>query len=472
MPRDTQRHVIIVGGGASGVLLACHLLRRATSSLRVTIVEKRAEVGRGIAYCTANPDHLLNVRAANMSAFPDQPDHFWHWLCARESTPRDKVTWAPCSDPFCFVPRRIYGDYIASLIEPLLSNGGRPGRLHVIQGECVAIDETRSGVAVALADGSSHFGDFAVLATGHEAPAPCSGCYADPWTDPADAGIPLDASILILGSGLTMVDYVLSLVLAGHRGPIVAISRRGLLPNAHRRSEPFHIDAADVPFGAGLADLLRWCRKLVRSHAARGGDWRDVIDGLRPFNQQIWQRLSVSARRRFLEHARAWWDVHRHRMAPEVEARIAATIAAGGLTVIAGKLSAVEPNASGALVRYRRRGKRAVETMQVAKVIECRGIATNPQETTNPALRSLFDHGLARLDPLKIGIDVMSDCAVVDQSGVPSGRLFAVGPLTRAAFWEIVAVPDIRNQCEALAMRITSESPVAKPALVESDFVF
>jgi uncharacterized NAD(P)/FAD-binding protein YdhS len=448
-----RSQVIIIGGGASGVLLACHLLRCPTDDLDVTLIEKRPDVGRGIAYHTANPDHLLNVRAANMSAFPDQPDHFWRWLCAQQNGGR--LTWQPCGDPFCFVPRRIYGDYIASLIAPLLSDAERPGRLRIIRGECISIDQGQYGVAITLADGSCYHSDFAVLATGHETATCCTGCYVDPWTPPADAGVSEDARILILGTGLTMVDYVLSLILAGHKGAIVALSRRGLLPHAHRSIEPLPIDQADVPFGTDITELIRWLRKLINEHLERGGDWRSVVDGIRPFTQEIWQRLSISARRRFLEHARAWWDVHRHRMAPDVQSRINAAIASGLLTVMAAKLCVIESGEAGALVRYRRRGANHIEAMQVDKIVDCRGIGATPLKVINPALRSLLEHGLARLDPLGIGIDVTSHCAVINRLGIASERLFAVGPLTRATFWEIVAVPDIRNQCLALAARLS-----------------
>jgi uncharacterized NAD(P)/FAD-binding protein YdhS len=454
--------VIIVGGGASGVLLACHLLRDPACDLHVTLIEKRPEVGRGIAYYTANPDHLLNVRAANMSAFPDQPDHFWNWLCTRPDDGR--ATWQPCGDPFCFVPRRIYGDYIASLIAPLLSDGERPGRLRIIRGECISIDQVRSGVAITLADGSCHRGAIAVLATGHEASACATGCYVDPWTPPADAGVTSDASILILGTGLTMVDYLLSLLLAGHKGPVVALSRHGLLPRAHRPVQALPIARADVPFGTGMSDHLRWLRNLIDAHAVQGGDWRSVIDGVRPFTQQIWQRLPLSARRSFLRHARARWDVHRHRMAPEVESRINAAIASGRLSVIAAKLCTIDSSEAGAVVRYRRRGASTAETVQVDKMVDCRGIGATPLTIVNPALCSLIERGLARLDPLQIGIDVTSECAVIDRSGTPSERLFAVGPLTRSAFWEIVAVPDIRNQCKALADRLSRACAVRQSA--------
>jgi uncharacterized NAD(P)/FAD-binding protein YdhS len=449
---NNRRRVVIVGGGASGVLLACHLLRGRDRDLDVALIEKRPEVGRGIAYYTANPDHLLNVRAANMSAFPDQPDHFWHWLCARQDS--GDLTWQACDDPFCFVPRKIYGDYIASLITPLLPDGQRPVGLRIIRGECIAIDHDRDGVAITLADGSRHRGDVAVLATGHETTACGGGCYVDPWVPPTEAGVAQDARILILGTGLTMVDYVLSLILANHKGPIIALSRRGLLPRAHRAVQPLAIDQAVVPCTTDMSVLIRWLRRLIDKEVARGGDWRSVVDGIRPFTQQIWQRLSISARRRFLEHARAWWDVHRHRMAPEVEKRIDAAIASGALRVMAAKLYAIEADDVGAVIRYRRRGASAIDTMRVDKIADCRGIGATPLKVVNPALCGLLEHGSARIDPLRIGIDVTTDCAIIDQRGVASKQLFAVGPITRAAFWEIVAVPDIRNQCMALASHL------------------
>jgi uncharacterized NAD(P)/FAD-binding protein YdhS len=169
----------------------------------------------------------------------------------------------------------------------------------------------------------------------------------------------------------------------------------------------------------------------------------------------LWQRLSVSSRRSFLEHARAWWEVHRHRMAPEIEARIAEIIRSGRLTILAAKLCAIEPGAAAATIHYRRRGTSMVETWEADKIVDCRGFGATPFEAVNPALRSLLDRGFARLDPLRIGIDIAPECAIIDHSGTPSQRLFAVGPLTRAAFWETTAVPDIRNQCMALAKRIT-----------------
>jgi uncharacterized NAD(P)/FAD-binding protein YdhS len=442
------RDAIIVGGGASGVLLAYQLLRHPASNFRVTLIEKRAEFGRGLAYHTGNPDHLLNVRAANMSALPDQPDHFWRWLSTHGADKR------LCPDHYCFVPRRVYGDYIASLIQQLLSDRNVAQRLTIVQGECVQVCESASNVTTALANGSRFVADVAILATGHDTAKPALPCYADPWVPPSATDIDRQATVLIFGTGLTMVDYVLALLRDGQQGPIYEMSRRGLLSRGHRRVEALRIEEADVPFGVPASQLLRWFRQRVARHAETGGDWRSVVDAVRPFTQRLWREFPLASKRGFLEHARAWWDIHRHRMAPEVETRIADAVAVGKLVVLAAKVVDVAINTGSALVRYRRRGRLEIDRLEVGTIVDCTGIIKDPRATTNPLLRNLFDQGLVRVDPLQIGIEIGPDCAIVNEHGEPSRRLFAIGPLTRAAFWEIIAIPDIRNQCAELATRL------------------
>jgi uncharacterized NAD(P)/FAD-binding protein YdhS len=459
MGRFQARHAIIIGGGASGVLLAYQLLQNADFGFRVTLIEQRPEIGRGPAYHTSNPEHVLNVRAANMSALPDDPEHFWRWLSNRPEGPL-------CPDPYCFVPRRTYGDYLAGLTASLTSSGSALPRFTILHGQCVDLSEGAAGVVVTLADGARCVGDVAVLATGNDSPIAKLPCDTDPWAPPPGA-VDKDATVLILGTGLTMVDYVLSLLRDGHRGQIVAMSRRGLLAKAHRRTDPMRIDESDIPFGASARQLLRWLRGRIDTHMTKDGDWRSVIDAIRPFTQRLWQELPLSSKRRFLEHARAWWDVHRHRMAPEVEMRLAQALAAGRLVPVAAKVTGIAPNAAGALVHYRRRGQSESASLQVGLIVDCTGIVKDPRATGNPLIQRLFEQGLARTDALHIGIDIAEDCAVIDRTGTASRRLFAVGPLTRAAFWEIVAIPDIRNQCAELAARLAAicDPVVAPPPL-------
>jgi uncharacterized NAD(P)/FAD-binding protein YdhS len=446
MSGSRGRHVIIVGGGASGALLAYQLLHQRAHAFYVTLIEQRPDIGRGIAYHTGNPDHLLNVRVANMSALPDQPDHFWCWLISRENH------MTLCPDPYCFVPRRIYGDYISSLLKHQTSSRTEQ-YLSIVQGTCIEIGERDTDLFVTIHDGRRFTADFVVLATGHDTRTRHQG-YTDPWIPVSDTPLDADAAVLILGTGLTMVDYVLSLLRDGHRGPITAISRRGLLAKPHRHVEAVRIEEAEIPLGADISTLLRWLRGRIDACVAQGGDWRSVIDGLRPYTQRVWRELPPRSKRSFIEHARAWWDIHRHRMAPEVDSRITNALRAGKLTLIAAKVLSFTPTDSGAQVSYRRRGEMNMQHIEVGAVVDCTGIVKDPHATVNPVLRCLLEQGLARVDPLQIGIETDDNCAIVDRDGIPSQRLFAIGPLTRATFWEIVAIPDIRNQCAELAARL------------------
>lgn len=442
-------HVVVVGGGASGVILAAHLLRVPGSRLRVTIVERRPEIGRGIAYSTTEPDHILNTRAGLMSAYGDDPEHFWRWLL--HSGAAEDIR---CRDPFCFVPRRHFAGYLADLVKPWLPGTG-DGRLTIVKGEGTAIRATATGVAVEVDGAASHIGQAVVLATGHEVPGFAAGSpYVDAWSTPAEAGIGPDDPVLILGTGLSMVDAVIRLGHGGHRGPITALSRRGQLPRVHRRNTPLKIDAADMPFGTDVSYILRWFRRTAAWAVARGGDWRDVVDGVRPHTAALWQSLTPAARGRFLRHARTWWDVHRHRLPPESEMLIGDALRKGRLEIAAGRFTALERVGDGVEVSFRRRNSAASETIAVARVIDCTGILRDPQADAGWFLSRLIGEGLARADPLNIGIEVDETCAVVARSGTPSARIFAVGPVTRARYWEITAVPDIRVQCAALARHI------------------
>lgn len=438
------RSIVIVGGGATGVMLGAHLLKSPDPSLRVTLIERRERLGPGVAYSTEQPDHLLNVAATNMGAFADDPAHFWRWL-------RENELAEETDRPF-FAPRAFYGRYLETLVANLMHREAETGRLRLVGEACAGLAPTAAGVEARLANGISIVGHVAVLATGHdEEPAQDHvvriGSAADTPLDPA-------ASVLILGTGLSMIDAWLTLERRGHRGPITAISRRGLLPAPHNTGKPIRLDSADIPLGTSLPYFVDWLRGLIRATVKSGGNWRDVIDGLRPFNQRIWQSWPASARRRFLDHTKPWWDVHRHRVAPEIHSRLRAALDSGALAVLAARAPAITPTATGFDVRLQRRGQREAETLHVARVYDCTGVARNVATGSNPAIRSLTDRGLARPDPLRLGLDVTEDCAVIDAGGNASAKIFAAGPLTRGAFFEIEAVPDIRVQCARLAVRL------------------
>lgn len=436
-----KRTIVIVGGGASGVLLAAQLLRADNPALRVVVVEKTGVFGRGLAYATRLDDHLLNVGAHGMSAFPDDPEHFRRWLGARGI--------ACAADSLHFAPRRLYGAYLGALAADLAARP--PERLRLVTAEVVSLSPDEDGVAIRLAGGAVLEADAAVLAVGHDGqPAGIVPRAVRPGA-PDDAPLATGAPVLILGSGLSMIDAWLSLQARGHRGPVTVLSRRGLMPRPHLAEKPVPVDIADVPLGASPARFMQWLRRLVRAHEAAGAHWQDAVDGLRPFNQRIWQAWSGDERRRFLRHAKAWWDVHRHRAAPQVHARLAAAIAEGRLRLVAGKVGTVETKGDGLRVALRPRGEAVEETRAFARVYDCTGVVRDVASGSLAAVRSLTDRGLARPDPLRLGLDVAADFAVIDATGRPSDRIFAIGPLTRGALFEIEAVPDIRLQAATLA---------------------
>ncbi|MFC3443689.1 FAD/NAD(P)-binding protein [Sphingobium rhizovicinum] len=436
------RHVAIIGGGFSGTLLAINLLRH--GSQRVTLVERRSDrLGRGLAYGAAHADHLLNVRAANMSAFPDQPDHFATWL-------RNRGMGADTS----FATRRVYGDYLCALLEDM--QRAAPGRFSVIADEAVDLTLHADGARVTLASGRFIDADVATIAPGNLPPHRLaafatvdSDAYVnDPWSRDLAAGLSRRDRVMLLGTGLTAVDSILSLVNAGFAGSILALSRRGLAPHAHAPADAF-TPTREKPSGP-LSTLLH----QVRDRAVQVG-WRNAVDELRPFTQNMWRAASHAQRERFLRHLRPYWDVHRHRIAPPVAARLDALRAEGRLSILAAKVLDATPTNNALAVTIRRRGANQGESMQAARVVNCTGPLGDLRRAGDPLLRALADRGDIRADALAIGIDVDQQGRALAQHGSAQDRLLVVGPMTRGAHWEIVAVPDIRRQVWTLARQIT-----------------
>jgi len=436
--------IVIVGGGATGVIIAAHLLKNSKAD-QIVLVEKRGKVGRGLAYSTTLPDHLLNVRAQNMSALPDDPGHFVRWLTERNLMEPE--------EPFFFAPRMVYGDYLEDLLRE--ADTQHPGRLQIISDEVISAVPNASGVQVELASGQRLPASQLVLATGHDIDPLQRDQVAVRIDTPEDTDLLPDAPVLIMGSGLSMVDAVLSLEARGHRGPVTVVSRRGLLPQRQVLPHPIPFTQNEIPFGLEPARFLGWLRERVRKHVQAGGNWRDVIDGLRPYNQRIWQSWAEPSRKTFLRHAKAWWDTHRHRMAPEVHDRIQAAMQEGRLTIRAARILRTEKTGADITVTLRPRGSRQEETLRVARIDECTGIIRNIEDSSRAILRGLVEAGLAKADPLRLSLNVTRDCQLIGRDGTASDRLYALGPLTRSEFFEIDAVPEIRVQAAELAMKLS-----------------
>ena len=427
---------MIVGGGASGTILSAQLASR---GIRSFLIDGSGRMGPGIAYSTTELLHLLNVPADGMSVVSGDPDHFARWFEVQGGNVRG------------FAPRRLFARYLGEILDEAVSSGFT----NPVEATVVSSARGNGGWCVDLDDGSSIEADVLVLAVGNQEPdtlAAFEGVGArfirNPWGVDARAAVEELAEsgepALLVGTGLTMVDLVLSLDAAGHRGRVVALSRRGLVPRGHNDSQPAIVDPEEVPHGSVLA-LCSWLRR-------RGSEvgWRGAIDGLRPHSHSLWQSLDIGQQRRFLRHARPWWDVHRHRIAPEVASMVVRMVAEQRLEIVAGRLLSGRESEHGLTVEFRRRGSKKAQIERFGYAFNCTGPLHAMAHTKDPLLRSLLDAGYIEPDQVGIGLAVDETCRA-------GKNLWAMGPLTKGRYWEIIAVPDIREQAAEIAGEIQRE---------------
>nr|WP_246447639.1 FAD/NAD(P)-binding protein [Novosphingobium flavum] len=439
--------IAIVGAGFSGTLLAIHILRHGG---RVVLVERdHTSIARGLAYGTRRPEHLLNVRASNMSAFPDDPGHFLRWMGFAE---REQVNR--------FVPRLAYGRYLRELLMNAL--GKSPDRIRIVESEAVDAVVGPGSTRLDFADGRSLDVRAVVLAIGNCPPRlppafaglPGSIVISDPWQGAIDAVARAGGDVLLLGTALTAVDVILGLVGAGHQGRITALSRRGLVPLAH------DAEAATIAFVSRPEGRGSWLLRHVRKRSERVG-WRAAVDELRTHTQSLWRLHDEQAQRRFLRHLRPFWDAHRHRIAPAVAEKLEALQDSGRLRFAGGRILSAERSGPGLLLNWSPRGTGQTTTDHFDFAINCTGPEGDIHRIANPLLTSLIAQGRVRPDRHGLGIDVDRLGRAVDSAGGKQESLFVVGPLTKGEAWEAVAVPDIRRQVWELARFLTNSHVIS-----------
>jgi uncharacterized NAD(P)/FAD-binding protein YdhS len=454
--------VVIVGGGASGTLTATHLLRTLAETkvrARLVLIDRYGRHGTGQAYSTTNPAHLLNSVAASMSALADDPGHLLRW-CHR---------YGSAATPGTLLPRRVYGRYLrATLADAERDARGTASVARLTRAvEAITRPGLRRALRVHLGHGGRLDADAVVLATGNLTPAtgPWSGAadrhVADPWAPGALARIG-DGDVLVIGTGLTMLDVATTLTGDDPDTVVYALSRHGLLPARHRRPRtPGATSAAldetlkNGALGTGdpiwLSELMRAVRSAVTAEA---GDWPAVIESLRPRIPDLWARLPLGERRRFLTRVARYWEIHRHQAPAATADRIAALRESGRLRVIRGRLLSTERCPDGLRALVECGGDR--RELRAGWLVSATGPGADITTTTDPLMSALLEGGLARPDPLRLGIDADGDGRVLDAGGRSRAPLFTLGPPLRGVRYETTAIPEIRAQAASLARRLAA----------------
>ncbi|MCE0521453.1 MAG: FAD/NAD(P)-binding protein [Methylacidiphilales bacterium] len=460
-PSKNTRVIVIVGGGFTGTMTLANLLRSGSQAelpLHIVMIDRQPAFGEGIAYRTNDPRHLLNVPAGRMSAWPDRPDDFLSFAQAKDPSVRSGD----------FLPRRAYGQYIRQTLRELAESSGDQLSAEVLHDEATCLTPTNaSGWSVQTSAGRIIQADLAVITIGHRPPDdPLAGRWigprhrfiADPWAALVLSQIGPDEPVLLLGGGLTAVDAILTLNRSDRAAPLIVVSRRGLMPMSHSREPKPAADVSelvarwlDPATRLTIRQLLSTLRGQIASAEKAGIDWRQVIDGLRPTIPKIWERLSMSERKRFLCRVRSFWEVHRHRMSPDVADAIDCLRRKRTLESISGALVSAAADADGVDVTLAFRDGSTKRTVRVSWVINCTGPGVHNRHTTHPILRPLLEAGVLCEDELHLGLRTDSIGRAIDSSGQSFPTLLVAGTLRKSTLWESTAVPELRQQAQAIA---------------------
>lgn len=457
--------VAVVGSGFSAISLVNNLLELLPASASIAIVGDDSAFGRGTAYRTELHLHRLNVPAARMSAFADRPTDFWDWLTKRGRT----------VDGGSFASRNEYGLYLRDTLASSLRSKQQRARVDFVKAKavsCIACDD--ESAVFRLSDGRELKAASVALCLGvGTASLPRLTSDADiallrrvvrnPWRLGWLSRIKPDDTVAILGSGLTMIDQVLSLRNTGHRGKIHVLSRRGLTPHPHSLVPVQSVEPALSSGRLEISEILADLRGQVR----RGQNWRAVMEGLRHKTQGLWQSLSQPQRSRFLRHALAWWNIHRHRVAPQVHEVFDALLKDGTVSVHAGFVSKIARMDGENHLTFRQRGTSVETSLAFDWLVNCTGME-RAGIGHSPLLQNMHEQNMLDTDALGLGIRVDGKSRVLCCDETPRQGLFAVGALTAGQFWEITAVPDIRNQTRDVAKRIAERSARNIPDLNKS----
>ena len=423
-----MKRVLIVGGGASGLLVAVNLLRK-SDDCEVTIIEPNEKLGLGVAYSTLDPDHLLNVPAGRMSGLVEEPKSLCDWAGVGEND---------------FISRQQYGKYLEFLLAREIKDSKR---FKHVQSRAVDVNESTAEITCKLENGEEVRGDALVLALGNsESIVPTSfdglprskRVVRDVWRE----GLATEFdSVAVIGTGLTFYDIALSILRDRPNAKVHGISRNGLLPLPHLRHRA---PALDVP------DSARKSAKGIRDYLTGMGEkWREAQDGIRHDLQEIWANFPDAEKKSFINEHFRWWNSLRHRSAPEIDERISEALANGKIVIHKAGVNSIESQGEVLKIELTTGG-----ALTVGQVVNCCG---NQFFATQPLIETLVQKGVLARGPLDFGIacDVKT-LAIKDNNGKVNKRIFGIGPILVGELLETTAIPEIKSEAELVARELLS----------------
>jgi len=423
-----MKRVLIVGGGASGLLVAVNLLRK-SDDCEVTIIEPNEKLGLGVAYSTLDPDHLLNVPAGRMSGLVEEPKSLCDWAGVGEND---------------FISRQQYGKYLEFLLAREIKDSKR---FKHVQSRAVDVNESTAEITCKLENGEEVRGDALVLALGNsESIVPTSfdglprskRVVRDVWRE----GLATEFdSVAVIGTGLTFYDIALSILRDRPNAKVHGISRNGLLPLPHLRHRA---PALDVP------DSARKSAKGIRDYLTGMGEkWREAQDGIRHDLQEIWANFPDAEKKSFINEHFRWWNSLRHRSAPEIDERISEALANRKIVIHKAGVNSIESQGEVLKIELTTGG-----ALAVGQVVNCCG---NQFFATQPLIETLVQKGVLARGPLDFGIACdIKTLAIKDNNGKVNKRIFGIGPILVGELLETTAIPEIKSEAELVARELLS----------------
>ena len=464
--------IAIIGGGASGTITALHLMRKLNSPAHIYLIEKRKEaVFRGYAYSSQLDYEPLNVPAGRMSVFNHLPDDFFYWLQLKKQQGSETEITRDS-----FVSRRWFGDYLTDKIThaaQLTSHIQCETIVDTVQD--IVIDSAHESYNLVLDGGHKLAVNYLIFATGNEAPndvlrreevAGLNGQYvANPWAVDPLAGIDSANDVLIIGTGLTMVDHAVSLHKRGHVGKVYCFSRNGYLPLVHAAvPQNFVFDYVEH---TELAGVLSDFRKNIGFAHSKDVLWQNVMDALRGKTSRIWRTMDIESRKLFLKRLRSFWEIHRHRM-PVLSAEVIGGMEAEGrLEILAGKQQEIKVDGRDVHFAFVSKKDRVTRRIIVQRIINCTGPSGDYLKTGNTLIKNLIHKGWMKQDELQLGIKTGVRGEIIRENGVVLQNAYSIGPLRKATEWESTAIREIRIQAEETASHIASRVELNHEVMVE-----